>query len=502
MRSKGIERQVRHLFADKRRGEMESRHLLAAVLGGLLAITIGVGLGISASERGLFPARLPALQRPETSPAEPLRLQDGDVPTLAPVLKSALPAVVNIAASGSVSAPNPLLNDPIFRRFFGLNGPEKPPAKKTQSVGSGVIVDSKNGYVLTNQHLISKADEIFIVLHDKRKIKATVVGGDPETDIALLKAQGDNLSALPLGNSDNVQVGDFVMAIGNPFGLGNTATFGIVSAVGRTGLGIEGYEDFIQTDASINPGNSGGALVNLSGEVVGINTAILSSGEGNNVGIGFAIPVNMAKRVMEQLIAQGKVSHGQIGVGVQDVTPELKAAMGLSVDAGAIVTQVAPGSSAAQAGIKQGDVIVRVDDKEVASAASLRVMVGFKNIGDTTRVELLRRGERKTVSVRISEPPAPKVDAAHGVDLLKGATFSSIPPENPLFGKIQGVLIVKIAPGSPASFAGIQAGDIVLSVNQQPVTTVEELTQAAKLRKTPLLLTVRRGDLALFIVVR
>ncbi|MDD4616173.1 MAG: DegQ family serine endoprotease [Alphaproteobacteria bacterium] len=477
---------------------MERRNLVTILLVSLLAIAIGAGLGMLAAQQGLLPTRI--FTPPVPRLVEPIRLPSFNAPSLAPVLKNSLPGVVNIATTGGPSPTNPLFNDPFFRRFFGLP-PENNRAQRTQSVGSGVIVDSQNGYVLTNQHLISKADEIFVVLQDKRKLKATVVGSDPDTDIAVLKVEQDNLTALPLGNSDNVQVGDFVVAIGNPFGLGNTATFGIVSALERTGLGIEGYENFIQTDASINPGNSGGALVDLNGEVIGINTAILSGGEGN-VGIGFAIPINMAHRIMDQLITHGKVSHGQIGVSIQDVTPELKSAMNLDVDAGAIVTQVIQGGPADKAGIQQGDVIVKFDGKDVASAAALRVMVGFKAVGDTSDIELIRKGQRKTVRATIGEAKPAENGEAKGVDLLKGATFSSLPPDNPMYGKLQGVLIVKIDPGSPAAFAGLQTGDIIMSVNQQPVSTIDQLVAAAKIRKAPLLLTVRRGNLALFIVVR
>jgi Do/DeqQ family serine protease len=481
---------------------MERRNIFFAVLAGFLAIVVGSILGISIL-RSIYVTSTPDVTLHMSSP--PVRLPGTSIPTLAPVLKGALPGVVNIAASGKTSVQsNPLFNDPLFRRFFApfFNTPDQPATRRTQSVGSGVIVDAQNGYVLTNQHLIAKADEIYVVLQDKRKLQAKVVGADPETDIALLQVEEGNLTALPLGNSEGLQVGDFVMAIGNPFGLGNTATFGIVSALGRTGLGIEGYENFIQTDASINPGNSGGALINLNGEIIGINTAILSGGEGN-VGIGFAIPINMAHQVMDELIAHGKVNHGQIGVGIQDVTPELKSALGLNVDSGAIVTQVTKDSPATQAGIEQGDVIIRADNKDVTSAADVRVNLGLKAIGDKVPIELIHKGERKTVTVTIGPaPPTSEISEAKGVDLLQGATFSPIPNDNPQYGKLQGVFVVKVDPGSGAAFAGLQNGDIILSVNQQPVTNVDELTQAAKSRQAPLLLSVRRGNMALFIVVR
>jgi Do/DeqQ family serine protease len=429
-------------------------------------------------------------------------------PTLAPLLKSVLPGVVNIAASGHINIQtNPLFSDPFFRHFWGpLDMPFDTPSRRiarTQSVGSGVIVDAKNGYVLTNRHVIDKADDIFVVLMDKRKIKAKVVGSDPDTDIALLQIEEGNLTALPLGNSDSLQVGDFVVAIGNPFGLGNTATFGIVSALGRTGLGIEGYENFIQTDASINPGNSGGALVGMNGEVVGINTAILSKSEGN-IGIGFAIPVSMAKTVMNELIAHGKVRHGDIGVAFQDLTPEMKSALTIDADGGAIVTKVSKSGSGAQAGLEQGDVILRFDGKDVTSEASLRVLIGMKIVGEKADIDIVHKGQRKIVSVSIGSPEggdeAGAADAKD-IEILQGATFVPIPRDHSFFGKIKGVLVARVRPDSAAAAAGIKKGDVVTAVNQKPVSTVEELEAAARESKQSIQISIRRGNMSLFIVL-
>ncbi len=486
---------------------MERPNLFVVFIVGLVAAAIGVWAGMIGWQHSAMHTVPPAASASLPAAAVPVVTPSAGLPTLAPVLKTALPGVVNIAASGSMNIQsNPLFNDPFFRRFFGpfglpFNNPDQPVRQRTQSIGSGVIVDAKNGYVVTNQHLINKAEEIYVVLQDKRKAKARVVGADPDMDIALLQVKEGNLIALPLGNSDTLQVGDFVMAIGNPFGLGNTATFGIVSALGRTGLGIEGYENFIQTDASINPGNSGGALINLKGELIGINTAIVSSGEGN-VGIGFAIPINMAKQVMEELIAHGKISRGQLGVQVQDVTPELKDALGLDVDTGAIVTKVMPDSPAARAGIKEGDVIILLDGKNVSGAAGLRTMVGLKSVGEKAELELIRKGQHITLAATIGKPEAAANETeVEGMDLLKGAVFSAIPQNHPLYGKVQGVLVTKVDPDSPAAFAGLQEGDIILSINQQPVANLDDLAKTEKSDKNHLLINIQRGDAVLFIVV-
>ena len=257
---------------------------------------------------------------------------------------------------------NPLLDDPFFRHFFNI--PDQPRERKAQSVGSGVVVDARRGYVITNHHVIDGAEKITVTLSNGRQLAAKVIGSDPESDVAVIQIPGGNLTALPLADSQRLRVGDFVVAVGNPFGLGQTVTSGIVSALGRTGLGIQGYEDFIQTDASINPGNSGGALVNLRGELVGINTAIIAPG-GGNVGIGFAIPSNMVSRLMNQIIAHGSVRRGQLGVSVQDLTPELAQAFNIPADQGAVIAQVSPRSAAARAGLKEGDVVLRINDRTI-----------------------------------------------------------------------------------------------------------------------------------------
>ena len=283
-----------------------------------------------------------------------LPANDAGLPTLAPILEEVTPAVVNISVTTrSPMDTNPLYNDPFFRRFFDL--PEMPPARPSLSAGSGVIVDADEGYVLTNHHVVENGEEIVVTLKDRRRFEAELVGSDPGTDIALLRIEPDNLTEIELGSSDSLRVGDFVVAIGNPFGLGQTVTSGIVSALGRSGLNVEGYEDFIQTDASINPGNSGGALITFDGRLVGINSAIISPG-GGNVGIGFAVPIDMASAVMDQLVEFGEVRRGRLGVIIQDFTPDLAKALGADIDRGAIVTKVAPDSPAEAAGLQAGEI--------------------------------------------------------------------------------------------------------------------------------------------------
>jgi Do/DeqQ family serine protease len=320
---------------------------------------------------------------------------------MAPLLEQVTPGVVNIAVRARIARrANPLLDDPFFRRFFDL--PPVPPRQDVLSAGSGVIVDAGRGYVLTNSHVVANAQEIRVTLKDRRTYPARLVGADPETDIALLQIDAPDLAAVALGNSDRLEVGDLVVAIGNPFGLGQTVTSGIVSALGRGGLGIEGYEDFIQTDASINPGNSGGALVNSRGELVGINTAILGP-TGGNIGIGFAVPVNMARAVMTQLSEHGEVHRGQLGVTVQDLTPDLAETMALDLRGGAVVSQVAPGSAAAMAGLRLRDVIVEVNGSPIADAADLRNLVGLLPVGADLAIVLYRDGQERSVNARIGE---------------------------------------------------------------------------------------------------
>jgi Do/DeqQ family serine protease len=329
----------------------------------------------------------------------------GAVPTLAPMLSRITPGVVNIAVRGRVREQNPLLQDPFFRRFFNLPQNQQSEERDTQATGSGVIVDAAHGYVLTNGHVVENATRIDVTTKDNRRFPAKLIGRDADTDIAVLQIATGNLTAVPMGDSDRLQVGDFVVAIGNPFGLGQTVTSGIVSALGRSGLGIEGYEDFIQTDASINPGNSGGPLVNLEGQCIGINTAILAPG-GGNIGIGFAVPINMARSVMEQLIRYGAVKRGRIGVAIQDLTPDLAQSMNSAHTTGALIARVDPGSPAERAGMHTGDLVVAANGVPVTSGTQLRNKIGLTRIGENVELTIDRRGAERTVAVRV-EPAGP-----------------------------------------------------------------------------------------------
>ena len=332
---------------------------------------------------------------PASRAALPPAAEGKELPSLAPMLEQVTPAVVNIATEGRLQVrQNPLFADPFFRRFF--NVPEQPVERKTQSLGSGVIVDAERGLVLTNNHVVANATQVAVTLRDGRHLDAEVVGTDPATDVAVLKVPADNLVDLGLADSDSLRVGDFVVAIGNPFGLGQTVTSGIVSALSRSGLGIEGYEDFIQTDASINPGNSGGALVNLEGKLVGINTAIFSR-TGGNIGIGFAIPINLALRVTEQLLDKGVVERGYIGAQVQDLNPDLAEAFDIDNQSGAIVNSVMADSPAQKAGLQPGDIIVSIDSKPVRAASDVRNHIGLLPVGELVSFEILRAGEKKTL---------------------------------------------------------------------------------------------------------
>jgi Do/DeqQ family serine protease len=331
------------------------------------------------------------------------------VPSLAPMLSRITPGVVNIAVRGRVKEQNPLLQDPFFRRFFNLPQNQQSEERETQATGSGVIVDAAQGYVLTNGHVVENATRIEVTTKDNRRLTAKLIGRDADTDIAVLQVPAGNLTALPMGDSDRLQVGDFVLAIGNPFGLGQTVTSGIVSALGRSGLGIEGYGDFIQTDASINPGNSGGPLVNLRGECVGINTAILAPG-GGNIGIGFAVQINMARRVMDQLIRYGDVKRGRIGVAIKDLTPDLAQTMNTAYTTGAVIDRVDAGSPAERAGLRGGDLVVAVNGVAVRSGNQLRNMIGLTRIGDEVELTVDRKGAERKVAVHVDPagPSAPQ----------------------------------------------------------------------------------------------
>lgn len=416
------------------------------------------------------------------------------LPSLAPMLEKSMPAVVNISTTKNVTTrENPLLQDPFFRHFFQL--PQQQKRQQRNSLGSGVIIDSQQGYVLTNNHVIDKADKIMVMLSDGRQLNATLLGTDPEADVAVIQIPAENLIELPIADSNHLKVGDFVVAIGNPFGLGQTVTSGIVSALGRTGLGIEGYEDFIQTDASINPGNSGGALVNLRGEFIGMNTAILAP-NGGNVGIGFAIPSNMVMTLKESLVTHGEVKRGLLGVSTQDLTPELIKAFDLKNTHGAIVSKVEGNSAAEKAGIEPGDIILSLNGKKVKGSHQIRNIVGLLQIGDKVKIDLQRGREKKTISAIIGKPQRPHLKGSSLHRTLKGTILAATEKK-----QIEGIVFAKIEKKSYAWHSGLRVGDIIVSANRYRVRNLDELKQVISPRNA-LLINIQRGSEAFFLILK
>ncbi len=435
--------------------------------------------------------------------------------SFASVVQPALPGVVNIYSSRVVRRPGlpmPFFNDPFFQQFFGEEfGQLFSQPERVQSLGSGVIVRS-DGIILTNNHVIEGASDVSVVLSDRRKFKATIVGTDPQTDVAVLRISATGLTALPLGDSSKAQVGDIVFAIGNPFGVGETVTMGIVSAKGRSDLALEGrnaYEDFIQTDAAINPGNSGGALINTRGEVIGINTAILTDSpmSRGNIGIGFAIPINMARHVMEQILEHGKVRRGYLGVLIQDVTPELAQQFGLSRPQGALVSQVEPDSPAARAGLERGDIILKFNGEEINSSADLRARVAQTSPSTTVRLDIFRNGQTRQVSVTLGELPGTLAAGGAGAgSALEGVQVQTLTPELAqrlgLSANTFGVVVTSVAPNSPAAAAGLQRGDVILEVNRHRVANAAQFqAMVEQAGNRPVLLLVNRGGQTFYLTI-
>ncbi len=432
----------------------------------------------------------------------------------APIIKPALQSVVNIASSKKVSnqevAGNPLFNDPFFRRFFGddFGWNQVPRERREQSLGSGVIVDPK-GYILTNNHVVDGATTIKVYLPDKRELEAKLVGADPKTDVAVLKVEASGLPALPLGDSSRVETGDVVFAIGNPFGVGETVTMGIVSATGRGNLGIEDYEDFIQTDAAINPGNSGGALVDARGTLIGLNTAILSNGVEGNQGVGFAVPVNMARQVMDQIIQHGKVVRGWLGVVIQPMTPAMAKAFGMAEPKGALVGDVMPDSPASQAGLVKGDVIVSMNGQPVSDSRSLQLTIAQMAPGTSVRLGLIRDGKDRTLDVTLGTQPGngPEEKSAqeHG-GILEGLSVDELTPQIArqlnLPRETHGVVVSQVDPDSAAGMAGLHRGDVIQEVNRKPVYNVRDFEDAVRQGGgQPVLLLVNRGGNTFFVAL-
>jgi len=447
-------------------------------------------LNVKKELRGIFWLLLLALGSGSSWAALPVAVDGAPLPSLAPVLTEVTPSVVNVYTQTRVRVRSPLLDDPIFRRFF--NVPDVPRERVSQSLGSGVIVDAKKGYVLTNNHVIARADEIAVGLKDGRSLQAKLIGTDPDTDLAVIQIPAEDLTALQLADSDKLQVGDFVVAVGNPFGLGQTVTSGIVSALGRTGLrGLE-YQNFIQTDASINPGNSGGALINLRGELVGINSAIFTP-SGGNVGIGFAIPSSMARYVMDQLIQFGEVRRGTLGVFVQSLSVDLAGAFDVAAGRGVLVAEIAEGSAAENAGLQPGDVIIRMAKTDINSAQDFHNAEGRLALGESLRVEFLRGGKAHDIPMVIQSPPV--IEGGELDRRLKGASFSGLTAKHKQ-QNLSGVLLNELEPGSRLGREGLAEGDIINGVNRQRVHTLADFKEAIESTRGSILLQIRRNGRA------
>ena len=429
----------------------------------------------------------------------------------APLFKSALPAVVSITSTRIVKTQqSPLFNDPFFQQFFGGQLPRQPQQQRERGLGSGVII-SPEGYILTNNHVVDKGTDIKVILRDKRQFTGKVIGTDPQTDIAVVKIDATGLPTIPLGDSSKLAVGDYAFAIGNPFGVGETATMGIISATGRNGLSIEDYEDFIQTDAAINPGNSGGALLNARGELIGINTAILSGGGGNQ-GIGFAIPINMAQYVMDQILKHGKVVRGYIGVGIQEVTPELAKAFNVTAEKGALISSVDSNGPGAKAGLQRGDVITELDGQSVDGPNDLRLKVGTLTPGTTVHLKVERSGQMRDVSLALGEAPATKgvgneAGGSAENSPMRGVQVdeltSDIRQQLGLKPDVKGVVVTNVAGDSPAADAGLQQGDVIEQINRKPVNSVADYQQLIEQSgKQSLVLLINRGGNTNFMVVQ
>jgi len=421
------------------------------------------------------------------------------MPSLAPMLELATPTVVNISTIGEIrSEEHPLLSDPFFKHFF--NFPSRKQKKRHNSLGSGVIIDASHGHILTNHHVIDKALEIQVTLKDGRKFPAELLGSDPETDIAVLKIPSEGLQALPLSNSDRLRVGDFVVAIGNPFGLTQTVTSGIVSALGRSGLGIEGYENFIQTDASINPGNSGGPLVNLRGELVGLNTAIIAPG-GGNVGIGFAIPINMAQAIVQQILEFGGVRRGVFGIEMQGMTPDLAQALGVTQQTGAVVVHIKSGSSAEKAGIAIGDIILAINGRPMHSPTDVETALALLRVGDTLEIRVLRDERQFRLKARIGDPMANMQDGARYSESLSGSMLGETLDKSP-YGELEAIEIGQVKKGSQAWQKGFRDGDILLAVNDVRVTSLKALKRTLKESPEIYQVKLRRGSSIITLISR
>ena len=425
--------------------------------------------------------------------ALPNEINNQPISSLAPLVKQVAPAVVNIRVSQTVTRRSPY-NDEMFRRFFGMpNNPGN--SREVQSAGSGVIVDAINGYILTNHHVIEGAEKIQISLITGETLDAEVIGSDPATDIALLKVDSKNLIDIKIGDSDIVQVGDFVIAIGNPFGLSHTVTSGIVSALGRTGISNNGYEDFIQTDASINPGNSGGALVNMKGELVGINSAIISR-SGGNVGIGFAVPSEIAQSIMQQILDFGEVRRGLLGVSIQSIDPENASALGVEIDYGALISSIEPGSAAEKAGLQVDDIIIQIDNEKISNSRELANAIGLKGSGEEVEIQLVRNNNKINVIAILGQQ---QLSRSEGTDIHPGLVGASFASASTMSGG--GVEVSTVESGSAAFQRGLRSGDLITAINRQQIENLQQLQKIAK-QSNILFLLIQRDNRMLMIQIR
>jgi len=474
----------------------------------LSALALSLGLALN-------PLAASAAETASSSSSQPL-------PSLAPMLETVMPSVVSINVEGSTTVRTPRMPQQ-FQQFFGDNSPfcqdgspfqgspmcqEGGPEgkgyggadsqqQKFRALGSGVVIDAAKGYVVTNNHVVDNATKIQVQLSDGRKYDAKVIGKDPRSDIALIQLkEAKNLTAIKLADSDNLRVGDYTVAIGNPYGLGETVTSGIVSALGRSGLNVENYENFIQTDAAINRGNSGGALVNLNGELIGINTAILAP-DGGNIGIGFAIPSNMVKNLTSQMVEFGQVKRGELGIMGTELNSELAKAMKVDAQRGAFVSQVLPKSSAAQAGIKAGDVIVSINNKPISSFSALRAEVGSLPVGTKMELGLIRDGKPLKVNVALQQSAAAKVDSGTIYNGIEGADLSNFDAKG-----VKGVKVDSVKAGSAAARVGLKKDDVILGVNQQPVANLGELRKILDTKPSVLALNIQRGDASIYLLMQ
>jgi len=427
--------------------------------------------------------------------AVPYAINDEPFPSLAPLVEQATPAVVNIRVSQTVTQRSPF-GDEAFRRFFGIPDSGGRP-QEVASAGSGVIVDADRGYILTNHHVVADADEIQVSLVGGEILDAEVVGSDEATDIALIKVEADDLVEMPIGDSEVVRVGDFVLAIGNPFGLEHTVTSGIVSALGRTGISRTGYEDFIQTDASINPGNSGGALVNMRGELVGINSAIISR-SGGNVGIGFAVPTKIASSIMNQILDYGEVRRGLLGVSIQTIDSEVAKALEIDIESGALISLIEPGSAAEEAGLRVDDIIVAVNDKKTSGASELHNTIGLMGSGEKVEIDFVRGDEELSTTAILGEQrrSASLSDGGEVHPGLEGAEFATASTSS-----VRGIEVTSVVPDSPAAQRGLRAGDIITAANRREIRSLEDLATIAR-ASSRLFLLVQRGDRAILLQIR